>query len=124
MHETNVASPRPCVYALCQNKGFETFNPDRGALHCDRPGTGTVDAPRSSSIKLPGVLIGLGIKARALGPEAWFLHTPAGELAMLMTERVGDLKAAGPGNDIVRVLSCFQQAFGDIKLNRGTSHES
>ena len=32
--------------------GYESFDPQREVLHCDKPGTGCGDAPRCFSIKL------------------------------------------------------------------------
>ena len=37
---------------LRQIPGFESFDPVTEVLHCDKPGTGSVDAPRCFSIKL------------------------------------------------------------------------
>ena len=36
--------------------GFESFDPQREVLHCDKPGTGSVDAPRAFSLKLKKLL--------------------------------------------------------------------
>ena len=40
---------------LQQVPGFEDFDPQNEVLHCDKPGTGLVDAPRAFSLKLKSI---------------------------------------------------------------------
>ena len=50
--EVSFYLPGNCVSILKQVPGFEDFNEHTGVLHCDKPGTGLVDAPRAFSLKL------------------------------------------------------------------------
>ena len=48
--EVNFYLPASNIPLLQKVPGFEDFNPAKGVLHCDKPGTGLVDAPwRSAS---------------------------------------------------------------------------
>ncbi len=53
--EVNFYLPASNIPVLRKIKGFENFNPATEVLHCDKPGTGLVDAPRAFSIKLSSV---------------------------------------------------------------------
>ena len=55
MGEVNFYLPANNIPLLRQIKGFEDFDPQTEVLHCDKPGTGLVDAPRAFSIQLKGV---------------------------------------------------------------------
>ena len=50
VREVNFTLPRYCSDMLRQIEGLETFNPDKEVLHCDKPGTGSVDAPLPSPL--------------------------------------------------------------------------
>ena len=55
MREVNFYLPANNIPLLRQIKGFEDFDPLHEVLHCDKPGTGLVDAPRAFSLQLRGV---------------------------------------------------------------------
>ena len=44
--------PASSILLLRKVPGFETFDPQKEVLHCDKPGTGLTDAPRVFSIML------------------------------------------------------------------------
>ena len=113
VREVNFTLPRYCVDMLPQIEGFETFNPDKKVLHCDKPGTGSVDAPRAFSIESQGALTSLGMKASAVDPELWFMHVD-GKLSSIMTKHVDYLKAAGPADTSVRVYAGIQKVSGEM----------
>ena len=50
MREVNFYLPANNIPLLRQLPGFENFNPQTEVLHCDKPGTGLVDAPRAFSL--------------------------------------------------------------------------
>ena len=52
LREVNFYLPHTCVPILKQVPGFEDFDGSSEVLHCDKPGTGLVDAPRAFSMKL------------------------------------------------------------------------
>ena len=55
IREVNFYLPGNCVSILKQVLGFEDFNEHTEVLHCEKPGTGLVDAPRAFSLKLSQV---------------------------------------------------------------------
>lgn len=95
--------------------GLETFDPAKGVLHCGKPGTGSVDAPRAFSLKLQGVLERIGLKPCSVDPELWFLHKGT-QLTMGLTQHVDDLKATGETTVIVHVFGELQKVFGELKI--------
>ena len=57
VREVNFYLPASNIPLLKQLPGFEDFDPQTEVLHCDKPGTGLVDAPRAFSIKLKGCTV-------------------------------------------------------------------
>ena len=55
IREVNFYLPQYNMSQLRQVEGFENFDPQKEVLHCDKPGTGLVDAPRAFSLKLQKV---------------------------------------------------------------------
>ena len=55
MREVNFTLPAYNIPQLQQVPGFADFDPNTEVLHCDKPGTGSVDAPRCFSLKLAEV---------------------------------------------------------------------
>jgi hypothetical protein len=51
VREVNFYLPARSSVLLKQVDGFQNFNPQLEVLHCDKPGTGSVDAPRCFSLK-------------------------------------------------------------------------
>ena len=62
------------VAVLKQVEGFEDFDPYKEVLHCDKPGTGLIDAPRAFRIQLGRELAKLGLKATSVDNELFLLH--------------------------------------------------
>jgi len=116
LREVNFTLPPNNVPMLRQVPGFESFDPAKEVLHCDKPGTGSVDAPRAFSLKLQGVLERIGLKPCSVDPELWFLHKDQ-KLAMVLTKHVDDLKATGETDIIVHVFGELQKVFGELKIN-------
>ena len=52
LREVNFYLPAYNIPMLKAVEGFEDFNPQVEVLHCDKPGSGSFDAPRASSHKL------------------------------------------------------------------------
>ena len=53
--EVNFYLPKNQISIRRKVPGFEDFDPNTEVLHCDKPGTGLVDAPRAFSLKLARV---------------------------------------------------------------------
>jgi hypothetical protein len=85
-------------------------------LHCDKPGTGLVDAPRAFSIKLQMVTRGkCNLIPSSVDPEMCFRHEH-GKLVCVMTKHVDDLKIAGEPAVVRQVLVELQKVFGELKV--------
>ena len=57
LREVNFYLPQSNIPILRAIPGYENFNPVQEVLHCDKPGTGSVDAPRAFSLKLKQLLL-------------------------------------------------------------------
>ena len=121
LREVNFYLPPASVPILKQVPGYESFDARTEVLHCDRPGTGSVDAPRCFSMKLAMVTSEIcGMKASSVDPELCMLHKPdpSGKLQLvaLMTKHVDDLKITGEREWIDWLLEKIQETFGKLKL--------
>ena len=73
-------------------------------LHCDKPGTGLVDAPLAFSIKLGMVTRDkCNLIPSKIDPEFCCRHEK-GELVCIMTKHVDDLKIAGRPAVVQQIL--------------------
>ena len=74
LREVNFYLPASNIHLLRQVPGFENFDPQTEVLHCDKPGTGSVDAPKAFSMKLRLVTERIGLKNSKIDPELCFKH--------------------------------------------------
>ena len=116
LREVNFYLPAYNIAHLRTLPGFEDFDPQAEVLHCDKPGTGSVGAPRAFSMKLAGVLKHIGMTSSAVDPELWYRHKN-GSLQMVMSKDVDDLKATGPRVIVTKVFAEIQRTFGGMKIN-------
>ena len=73
--EVNFYLPASNIPILKKVPGFEDFNPQEELLHCDKPGTGLVGAPRAFSMKLSMVTKDkCGLVPSKVDPELCFKH--------------------------------------------------
>ena len=95
IREVNFHLPGNCVPILKQVPGSEDFNEHTEVLHCGKPGTGLVDAPRAFSFKLSQLTKN---KCRMM-PSPFdgelVLKFELGTLICLMVKHVDDLKLTG-----------------------------
>ena len=126
--EVNFYLPASNIPLLQKVPGFEDFNPAKEVLHCDKPGTGLVDAPLAFSIKLSMVTRDkCNLIPSKIDPEFCCRHDK-GELVCIMTKHVDDLKIAGRPAVVQQVLAEIQKVFGELKIvwkdftNCGTRH--
>ena len=101
--------------------GFENFDPKREVIHCDKPGTGSVDAPRCFSLKLKQVTDRIGMRCCTIDPELCIMHDhrakgPMGTLIALMTKHVDDLKVCGNKKVVTWILEKIEKVFGQLKI--------
>jgi len=119
VREVNFFLPAYNIPQLQSVPGFETFDPNAEVLHCDKPGTGSVDAPRCFSLKLTQATDKCGLVPSNVDPELCYLHeTRNGKLVLVavMTKHVDDLKICGEKDTIVRIMKAIEEVFGQMKI--------
>ena len=62
------------VNILKQLDGISDFDPFNEVLHCDKPGTGLIDAPRAFRIQLGRELAKLSLRSTSVDNELFMLH--------------------------------------------------
>ena len=120
LREVNFYLPANNIAILTRIPGYESFDPQREVLHCDKPGTGSVDAPRAFNIKLKAVLEKqIGMQNSLIDEQLMFCHKDD-RLQGLMTVRVDDLKITGARPWVTQCLTCLEKVFWRIeaKLER------
>ena len=120
VREVNFYLPAYNIPQLRQVPGFENFNPESEVLHCDKPGTGSVDAPRCFSLKLSTVTTKCGLVASNVDPELCYLHRMIdGKLVLvvIMAKHVDDLKVTGERSEVIRIMQGIEAVFGKMKVS-------
>ena len=116
VREVNFWLPPSNIPLLRKVPGFETFDPTKEVLHCDKPGTGLVDAPRAFNMKLKMITRDkLGFASSSTDAEFCTTYT-RGELACLLAIHVDDLKIAGEPAIVKQVLTALQTELGEMKI--------
>ena len=114
--EVNFYLPASNIPLLRKVPGFENFDPVKEVLHCDKPGTGLVDAPLAFSVKLGMVTRDkCGLIPSKIDPE-FCCRWDDGELTCIMTKHVDDLKVAGKPEVVKFALAEIQKVFGELKI--------
>ena len=98
--------------------GFENFDSRYECLKCDKPGTGTKDAPRAFSLKLASVTQNkCGMKPTFYDREFELKHDKHGQLIVANVKHVDDLKLIGPEAEVEAVIAELEAVFGKLKRN-------
>ena len=119
MREVNFYLPMSNVHLLRQVPGFESFDPQKEVLHCDKPGTGLVDALRAFTMKLSLVTRDkCGLIPSKVDPELCMRHDN-GAHTCIMTKHVDDLKIAGRHDIVKYIIKQLQDVFGELKVIQG-----
>ena len=118
IREVNFYLPGNCVSILKQVPGFEDFNEQTEVLHCDKPGTGLVDAPRAFSLKLSQATKNrCRMIPSSVDGELVLKFEQAdngiGTLICLMAKHVDDLKLTGKKEVIEWVLQQIQEVLAN-----------
>ena len=102
-HEVNFYLPATNIPILRRVEGFEDFDPINEVLHCDKPGTGSVDAPRAFSMKLKQILTNEAhMKPSKIDNELLYRHDSNNNLVGMMAIHVDDLKITGETGGLLR----------------------
>ena len=111
--------PRGMAQMLKLIPGFETFDERIHCLECDKPGTGSKDAPRAFSIKLSAVTRSakLGLKPTTFDPELEVKHKD-GKLVLMIAKHVDDIKVTGEVQEVKTLMTELENVFGKLTVNR------
>ncbi|CAK0800860.1 unnamed protein product [Prorocentrum cordatum] len=107
--------PPGSIPVLRQLEGYEDYNPVTEVLLLLRCGFGLKDAPRLWQVMLKQVLEKTGGKALISDPQIYVYHDAKGELQMIMSSHVDDLKGGGEDHLREKVLSMIESEFGKLK---------
>jgi hypothetical protein len=107
--------PPGSIPVLRQLEGYEDFNPLVEVLLLLRCGFGLKDAPRLWQIMLKKVLERTGGKPLISDPQLYVYHDKNGELQLIMSSHVDDLKGGGEDAKREQVLSMIESEFGKMK---------
>ncbi|CAK0852886.1 unnamed protein product, partial [Prorocentrum cordatum] len=107
--------PPGSIPVLRQLEGYEDYNPVTEVLLLLRCGFGLKDAPRLWQVMLKQVLEKTGGKALISDPQIYVYHNAKGELQMIMSSHVDDLKGGGEDHLREKVLSMIESEFGKLK---------
>ena len=116
IREVNFYLPAHCNDILRQVPGFEDFDEGSEILHCDKPGTGLVDAPRAFSMKLALVTKNQCRMIPSTVDGELVMKYENNRLLCLMAKHVDDLKLAGEREVILKILKSIQDVFGELKI--------
>ena len=116
IREVSFYLPHNCVPILKQVPGIEDFDESSEALHCDKPGTGLVDAPRAFSMKLGMATKGKCLMLPTSVDQELVIKHEQGRLLCIMTKHADDLKLTGRKEVIEWVLYAIQEVFGDLEI--------
>ena len=117
-------------------EGFENFDFRSHVLHCDKPGTGSVDAPRCFSMKLnlctskdcfmqsssvDGEMCMLHVDEHQRPPSSpqdrvSLIEVKKPVLVALLTKHVDDLKITGETSWVMWIITRLQDKFGKLKI--------
>ena len=118
--------PKGCDQILATFKGFEGYSERWEVLRCQRPGTGTVDAPRSFSLMLKSILIKLGWRETSVDAELLIHFTD--KLNGVMSVHVDDIKIAAEKSLFHLTTHNLEIRFGKLTItldnfvNTGVRH--
>ena len=107
---------------LCQLPGFSDFDPALEVLHCDKPGTNSVNASKALNLKIMILLKGKGgVTVSLVDNESTLSHKNAYDDTLILIDltiiHVVDLKITGAGTWINHILTFIQHEFRKLKVN-------
>ena len=97
--------------------GFSDYDSEHECLELLKPGFGLKDAPRRWNIALQKVLAKIGLQATCTDAQLFVKHVD-GQLVLLISVHVDDLKLTGHSEQIKVALKQLEQAFYALKIER------
>eukprot|EP00435_Cladocopium_sp_Y103_P048141 s730_g14.t1 len=117
LREVQISLPPGGEFLLRDIEGYEDFDPFSEVLVLIKPGFGLRDAPRLWLLALKKVLTRIGVTA-CQGDQQLFQLRKDGQLSLLMTIHVDDIKMCGRPETMSWVVKQLEEQFDSIKLEK------
>jgi len=103
--------------------GFESYDEAIHCLECDKPGTGSKDAPRAFSIKLATVTRNAKVNLVPTTFDSELevkhrLHNGKPKLALMIAKHVDDIKVTGETHEVNLLMSELENVFGKLTVTK------
>jgi hypothetical protein len=103
--------------------GYEDYDERIHCLQCDKPGTGSKDAPRAFSVKLASVTRSpqIGLRPTTYDPELEVKHKLRNgkmQPALLIAKHVDDLKITGEPHEVQLFMEGLEKVFGKLTTTK------
>ena len=105
---------------LAQVPGFENVDPAIETLQMGKGGFGLKDAPRLFGIKRDLTLQEDSLRPTHADLHLWFRTDSQGQLEIVVSTRMDDLKIAGIPETIERLINLLERVFGTLTKHRGS----
>ena len=116
MRNVQLALPAGCDELIRTIPGMEDFDSQVEGLELLKPGFGLKDAPRMWSLALSRVLAAAGVLPTRVDPQLYVKHNALGELLILLSVHVDDLKITGRHDEVDALLALLNKEFDQLKL--------
>ena len=117
LRQVEISLPPGGEHLLRVIKGYEDFDPQREVLVMLKPGFGLKDAPRLWLMALKRVLAKIGVIATQVDSQLFCMHQK-GNLVLMMTIHVDDIKMCGDPDLMKSVVSQLESNFDSVKLEK------
>ncbi|CAL1165400.1 unnamed protein product [Cladocopium goreaui] len=117
LREVQITLPPGGEHLLRTIQGYSDFDPDAEVLVMLKPGFGLKDAPRLWLKALKRVLTKIGVSPTKVDPQLLCMHRN-GELVLLMTIHVDDIKLCGHPSIMQDVVKQLESHFDAVKLEK------
>ena len=108
---------------LRQIPGYESYDERTHCLECDKPGTGSKDAPRAFSIKLATVtrnpkvgLVPTTFDSELEVKHRWINDVP--KLVLMIAKHVDDIKVTGEPKEVELLMKELEHVFGKLTVSK------
>ena len=115
--------PRGMAELIRQIPGYETYDEKIHCLECDKPGTGSKDAPRAFSIKLATVTRNprVGLVPTTFDSELEVKHRMVNgkpKLVLMIAKHVDDIKVTGEPEEVAILMKELEHVFGKLTVSK------
>ena len=115
--------PKGMAEMLRKIPGYESYDERIHCLECDKPGTGSKDAPRAFSIKLATVTRSdaVGLRPTTFDSELEVKHRYVkgqAQLVLMIAKHVDDIKVTGEPQEVALLMNELEHVFGKLTVTK------